>query len=687
MSSSRQLAAIMFTDIVGYTALMGRDEQKAFQLLKKNREIQKPLIKHFNGTWIKELGDGVLASFHTVTDAVLCSSAIHKACDSVDGLQLRIGIHQGEVVFENNDVFGDGVNIASRLQALAPIGKTWVSEAVYKNIVNKKEFITAFAGEETLKNVSGPVKIYEVNPADDSLLQADYIHQIKKGADGRHRVKRIIALAIVFLLAAGLVTYFLLLKQKPDNHSGVDPVIEKSIAIIPFRNLSNDPQQEYFVEGMMDEILNHLHKIGGLNVISRTSSMVYKDSKKTSKQIASELGVANLLEASVQKDGDHIRIIVQLINGKNDQHLWSNTYDNEFKDVFRVQSEIAQEIAASLKLKIDPATKSRIEHIPTKNIAAYNIYLQARERFLKESQRVELLNQVIALDSTFAPAYADLALYWIYRGSHGGDLNAKQALDSSRPLLKKAAQLDNNLSSVHAYLAMAHLWFEWNFEAAEQEWNKFFQLNPSNPSGSYWTSSYMDFLHASGRFQEALNFSLKNLEQDRTYVGNWTDLATGYYYMNQTNKAFAVLDSAWLLFQRPNTYRLKAWLFCYLGKHQQVIDHLNKYFVSYPDNRKIPRHQAWLAIAYFHTGSPGETEKILDSFQSLSKKSPVGSPAFHMAMIYSATGRPKLALQWLEKAYRDHEVEMYWLKVEPIFISLRSDKGFQDIMNRIGYPK
>ena len=170
--------------------------------------------------------------------------------------------------------------------------------------------------------------------ADDSLLQADYIHQIKKGTGGRYPVKRTVALAIVILLAAGLLSYFSFFKQKQENYSAIDPVTEKSIAIIPFRNMSNDPQQEYFVEGMMDEILNHLYKIGGLNVISRTSSMAYKDSKKTSKQIASELGVANLLEGSVQKDGDHIRIIVQLINGETDQHLWAETYDREFKEVF-----------------------------------------------------------------------------------------------------------------------------------------------------------------------------------------------------------------------------------------------------------------------------------------------------------------------------------------------------------------
>src|SRR5688572_6142989 len=193
MSQSRQLAAIMFTDIVGYTALMGKDEQKAFEFLNKNRQIQKPIIEQHGGHWIKELGDGVLASFNTVSDAVTAAIKIQEACNAAKDFQLRIGIHLGEVVFENNDVFGDGVNIASRLQALAPIGGIWASEAVYKNIVNKKEFVTSFAGEKTLRNISEPVKIYEVKPADDYLLQANYIQQIKKGADGRYPVKRIIA--------------------------------------------------------------------------------------------------------------------------------------------------------------------------------------------------------------------------------------------------------------------------------------------------------------------------------------------------------------------------------------------------------------------------------------------------------------------------------------------------------------
>lgn len=175
MSQSRQLAAIMFTDIVGYTALMGEDEQKAFNLLRRNRQIQKPLVEKFNGTWIKEIGDGILASFKTATDAVLCADAIQQACASVPGLQLRIGIHLGEVIFEHNDIFGDSVNIASRLQALAPIGGIWISEAVHKNIANKKGITSTFVRHETLKNVKEPVQVYEVHVENPEPNQSEYL--------------------------------------------------------------------------------------------------------------------------------------------------------------------------------------------------------------------------------------------------------------------------------------------------------------------------------------------------------------------------------------------------------------------------------------------------------------------------------------------------------------------------------
>ena len=466
---------------------MGKDEKKAFELLKKNREIQKPLIKHYNGTWIKELGDGVLASFHTVTDAVFCAAAIHQACSNIDGLQLRIGIHLGEVIFENNDVFGDGVNIASRLQAMASPGSTWVSEAVYKNLVNKKEITSEFIKEETLKNVSEPVKVYEITVKEIPGYLPDNIKAYQKQIRTGKPIRKKTIYVAAFIILIGLIAAYFLFFNKQKNQTAVKNAnAEKSIAVLPFRNISSDPQQEYFAEGMMDEVLNHLYKIGGLIVISRTSSMVYKDSKKTSKEIANELGVRNLLEVSVQKDGDRIRIIVQLINGQTAQHVWAETYDREFKDVFTIQSDIAQQIAAALKVKIDAATKSKIEYVPTENTSAYNLYLQSKEKpsggdYGKSWK--ELLEKVIQQDSSFAPAYADLGFYWLLRGGYFGDLNAKQVLDSALPLLRKSIQLDSNLASAHKYMANVHLWYVWDFNAAEKEWEKFFELNHSGFAG------------------------------------------------------------------------------------------------------------------------------------------------------------------------------------------------------------
>ncbi len=419
MPQTRQLAAIMFTDIVGYTALMGEDEQKAFQLLRKNRQIQQPIIKQFNGTWIKELGDGILASFSTATEAVQCSIAIQHSCNNIPDLKLRIGIHLGDMVFEDNDVFGDGVNIASRLQALAPVGGIWVSESVHNNIANKKGIESSFVGEEKLKNVKEPVRIYEVKrpeifepPAAVSFDSNPVSTAFVKKKSGR-RMFAFLSLGIIVIAAGYFIFNGFNKIGRGKSELNYARSVDKSIAVLPFENMSNDPQQDYFADGMMDEILNHLFKIGGLRIISRTSAMSYKGTKKPIKQIAQELGVAHLLEGSVQKEGQKIRIRIKLIDGKTDEQVWGKPYDREFKDVFAVQSDIAQNVAAELKIKLDPDVKSRIEYLPTQNTAAYNLYLQASAKFLKDSHRLELLNQVIALDSTFAPAYADLALFWL----------------------------------------------------------------------------------------------------------------------------------------------------------------------------------------------------------------------------------------------------------------------------------
>jgi class 3 adenylate cyclase len=224
----RQLAAIMFTDIVGYTALMDKDEELAFKLLQKNRSIHKPNIEQFQGKFLKEMGDGILASFTTVSDAVYCAGAIQKACESEPDLNLRIGIHQGEVVSQGDDVFGSGVNIASRIEAIAPAGRIWVSDSVQRNIQNKKGIEIKFVKEATLKNVTQAIRIFEV------MVNSEYVLHLLN-----------------------------------NHHPGISEsikVIDQSIAVLPFVNMSSDPEQDYFSDGMMEDILTHLYKIGELKV-------------------------------------------------------------------------------------------------------------------------------------------------------------------------------------------------------------------------------------------------------------------------------------------------------------------------------------------------------------------------------------------------------------------------------------
>ncbi len=374
MNVSRQLAAIMFTDIVGYTALMGDDEYKAFGLLRKNREVQKPIIEKYNGKWIKELGDGILASFQTVTDAVLCAGAIQQACSDIPELKLRIGIHLGDVIFENQDVFGDGVNIASRLQALAPIGGIWISEAVHKNVSNKKGINSTFVYEEVLKNVREPVRIYEVKIEDQDWMES---------------VKNISA---------------------PEQSKGIP---EKSVAVLPFVNMSNDPDQDFFGDGIAEEILNSLAHLKELKVAGRTSSFQFKGKNIDLRELGEKLGVRHIMEGSVRKQGNKLRITAQLVNVQDGFHLWSEKYDRNMDDIFAVQDEIALAITEKLKISLLDKDIELITKNYTNNPQAYELYLKGRFDINRRGRLIlsglKYFEEAINMDPDFAPAYAGYA--------------------------------------------------------------------------------------------------------------------------------------------------------------------------------------------------------------------------------------------------------------------------------------
>ena len=334
---------------------MGNDEQKAFELLNRNRLFQKPIIEEYGGLLIKEMGDGIMASFPTVSDAILAAMKIQKACTDSKDISLRIGIHYGEIIFENNDIYGDAVNIASRIQTIGIPGSVLFSKKVNDEISNKSAFQTISMGNYNFKNVNNSIEVFALSNEGFPIPRRNQMDgKLKKG---NTRIPVFLFIIVGLLAAAFLINKYYHINQVAEHR-------DKSIAVLPFVNMSADKEQEYFSEGMMEEILNQLAKIGELKVSSRTSSNLYKNSTLSLKDIANSLGVANILEGSVRKSGDKVRITVQLIDAGSDKHLWSETFDREMKDIFAIQTDIATQIANVLKTKLSPEEQKQIAKKP-----------------------------------------------------------------------------------------------------------------------------------------------------------------------------------------------------------------------------------------------------------------------------------------------------------------------------------
>ena len=462
MESSRQLAAIMFTDIVGYTALMGEDEQKAFAILKKNREIQKPVIEEFHGRFIKELGDGLMASFPSASDAVHAAMKIQETCRGAGIFQLRIGIHMGEVVFEQEDIFGDGVNIASRIQTIANPGSIYISESVQLNVSNKKGIATRFVNQEILKNVKDPVKVFEV------VIPSSAAITDKSPATSAQKFG------------------------------------ESSIAVLPLANMSNDPDQDYFCDGVSEEIINALAQLNNLRVIARTSAFSFKGKNPDIKEIGRVLDVNNVLEGSVRKSGNRLRITIQLIRVSDSSHLWSNRYDRELEDIFSIQDDIAQNVATALKGYLTTEEKLVIRR-PETVVEAYDYFLKGRQLFLKLflHEAIEMFEKAISLDSEYALAYAGLAdvLSWLYQWEGGKKADLEKAEKNSL----KALTLAPNMAESHISRGFVLTLGE-KYDEAEQEFHEAIRLN-SNSYDAYYL--YARICFARGELAKSAELFLK----------------------------------------------------------------------------------------------------------------------------------------------------------------------------------
>jgi TolB-like protein/Tfp pilus assembly protein PilF len=417
MPEDRRLAAIMFTDIVGYTNLMGANEEKAVDLIRRNRKIHQSVIRKHKGKWHKEMGDGTLASFNSAIDAVYCAAEILSKCKEA-GICLRVGIHLGDIFEEKGDVFGDGVNLASRLETSAEAGTIYVSEPVYRNVKNKTGVSYKFVEEKIFKNVDEAVKTYS--------LTVDLSEQITKNSKHRMISRPIIFIsalsAVLIILLFGLIDYLKTEKLSFTNTS------LNSIAVMPFTDMSPEQNQGYLGDGIAEEIINQLTRVRGLKVIGRTSSFSFRNKDSDLKTIGEILGVKAILEGSVQKSGNKLRVTAQLISTEDGFHIWSERYDREMKDIFEIQDELSQLIVDKIHLGTRPNTQETVTSYQNVDAKAYDLFLMGKhihQTKFEVSFRMEdfktaetMFLKSIEIDPNFALPHAGLAdIYHSYQMS------------------------------------------------------------------------------------------------------------------------------------------------------------------------------------------------------------------------------------------------------------------------------
>ncbi len=504
-TETRKLAAIMFTDIAGFSRQMGTDEARMLRLLDvHNRLIQQAVSAH-HGTVIKTVGDAFLVDFPSVVHAVQCGQQIqsqfrthNNGKENAEQTHVRIGIHLGDIVQRDGDVFGDGVNIASRLQALAEPDTIYISQAVYKEVEKKLALGTVVSlGKPKLKNIAERFVVYALLPVPPvGVRQKLQVQRLKLSR--RVRPVHWLSVAGLLLIAGTLLTVhylpfllFLLSPPQPFTPSTEAtlpplPLPDKpSIVILPFVNMSQDPEQEYFSDGITEDITTDLSRLSSLFVISRNTAFTYKGKAVKLSDLSKELGVQYVLEGSVRKAKDQVRITTQLIDATTGEQLWSERYDRPLQDIFALQDEIRQKIVLALKVQLTPEEQERFKRAPTSSLEAYDCFLRGQEAFFsftKEGlQRAQsMFARALALDPHYAGAYAAASIVnaslWYFWTPEPQIL--EQAFDAAQ----KAVALDDSLALAHSTLGRLYL-VKKQHDQAIAETERAIALDPNNAAG------------------------------------------------------------------------------------------------------------------------------------------------------------------------------------------------------------
>jgi adenylate cyclase len=570
----RRLAAIFSTDVQGYSRLMGEDEVATIRTITVYREVMATLIQQHRGRVVDSPGDNLLAEFASVVEAVQCAVAIQRELSVRNAelpphrrMEFRIGINLGDVIAEGERIYGDGVNIAARLEGLAEAGGLCISGTVYDQVKTRLALGYEDLGAQAVKNSAEPVRVYRVllepeaaAPAasqKEGMIVVGAGHTRRQKGDAAHRVLRVLrqkgvlALVGLVLILGGLVAGWqrYLAARPPTLALPSKP----SIAVLPFANLSGDPAQDYFSDGMTEVLITDLSKVADLFVIARNSVFTYKGKAVEVSKVGKELGVRYVLEGSVLRAGDKVRITAQLVDATTAYHLWSERYDRDLQNIFALQDELAQKILLALRVKLTPAEQVRFRRAPTKNLEAYDYFLRGREshrRSTKEAnvQAQQMFERAISLDPQYAAAYAALGLSRFMAWRNGW--LPQSSLEQVLTLAQKAVELDDSLPLAHRVLGSVYLWQKQHDRAIAAA-ERALALDPNDADSHFalaWTLAF------AGRPEEAIGLMAQAMRLDPAYpVQYLVTLGDAYHLTGRYEEAMAVAQRA--LARHPNLFR------------------------------------------------------------------------------------------------------------------------------------
>ncbi len=571
---SRKLAAILAADVAGYSRLMAADESATVAALNQGRETFRERIGARGGHLIDTAGDSILATFPSVVEAVQCAVEVQKALKEKNEslpeerrMRFRIGVNLGDVIEQaDGTIYGDGVNVAARLEGLAEPGEVTISEDAYRQVMRKLGLGFQDIGEHDVKNIPEPVHAFRVLPEGADLLAAS---ASRCSPAGRKRTRLIASAAVVVLVIAGAAAWQLTQQSGSEEASAPressSPVATTemtdgpSIAVLPFTNFSGDAGQDYFVDGMTEAIITGLSRVPELLVISRGTSFTYKGRSVQIDEVGRELGVRYVMEGSVQKAGDQVRITAQLIDTMNDTHVWSKQFDRALTDVFALQDDVTNDIVNGMETTLGGDVQMAASRPPTENLDAYDIYLKGMEKFRittidTNAEAGQLFEAAIALDPEFAAAHAGLGWTylraWILQWS-----NDPSDFEKAHELALRSVDLDPSLSEGHQALSQVHLWSR-RYGDARASALTAIKVEPNNAEGYRALASINNF---DGRPQEAVQVSEEARRRDpsQQWLDDWA-LGHARLLMNDLDGAEAALTDS--IAHNPNFLPSHAYL-------------------------------------------------------------------------------------------------------------------------------